>query len=110
MKNSAQHRSGTFKLNSQPVTGWLAIAIVFALVTVLAQSAQAQTYAVLHEFSGYAGGSEPTAGLTMAGPGNFYGTTTYGGSQDAGTVFNLRRAGSGWILTFLYSFQGGYSD
>jgi uncharacterized repeat protein (TIGR03803 family) len=72
--------------------------------------AQAQTFTVLHDFTGYAGGSEPTAGLTMAGPGNFYGTTTYGGSQDAGTVFNLRRAGSGWILTFLYSFQGGYSD
>jgi uncharacterized repeat protein (TIGR03803 family) len=85
------------------------IATCFALCFT-AVMAQAQTYSVLHDFSGYAGGSEPVAGLTMAGPGNFYGTTAYGGSQDAGTVFNLRHAGSGWIVTFLYAFQGGYSD
>ena len=77
----------------------------FFATTVLAQ---AQTYTVLHYFTGGGDGSEPIAGLTMAGAGNFYGATAYGGSADGGTVFKLRQAGSGWVLSTLYNFQGGY--
>jgi len=44
MTNSAQHQGWSFNLSSLPATAALAMAIVFALVTVLAQSAQAQTY------------------------------------------------------------------
>ena len=78
MQNSAQHPSWALKLNTQPVTAWLVIAIVFALVTVLAQSAQAQTFTVLHTFTGGQDGAYPDGGLTMDGAGNFYGTT-FGG-------------------------------
>jgi uncharacterized repeat protein (TIGR03803 family) len=82
--------------------------LLFAVVFGTTVFAQAQTYTVLHYFTGGGDGSEPVAGLTLAGAGNFYGATAYGGSAGSGTVFNLRQAGSGWILTTLYNYQGGY--
>ena len=39
--------------------------------------------------------------------GNLYGTTTFGGAYDAGTVFELTPSGGGWKKTTLYSFTGG---
>lgn len=88
--------------------------IALALITVLAAAApvaQAQTLSVLHSFSGYGDGAVPTAGLTIDQGGNFYGTTAIGGAAYGaagyGTVFKLTHAGSGWILSTLYAFQGG---
>jgi uncharacterized repeat protein (TIGR03803 family) len=37
-----------------------------------------------------------------------YGTTTAGGANDAGTVFELTPSGRGWTKTTLYSFTGGH--
>jgi len=48
-----------------------------------------------------ADGSSPYAGLFQASDGNFYGTTEFGGTNDAGTVFRITAAGT---LTTLYSF------
>ncbi len=84
----------------------LAFAIVFALAIVATPAAQAQTYQVIHSFSGGADGGNPAAGLTVDAAGNFYGTTEFG-NQSAGTVFKLMHSGSGWALTTLYSFHGG---
>jgi uncharacterized repeat protein (TIGR03803 family) len=74
--------------------------------------AQAQTFTVLHNFAG-SDGSFPYAGLTMDQRGNLYGTTAYGGhtggncgTSGCGTVFELKREGSGWILDTLYTFTG----
>ncbi len=39
--------------------------------------------------------------------GNLYGTTSAGGTDDAGTVFELTRSGVGWTKTTRYSFTGG---
>jgi uncharacterized repeat protein (TIGR03803 family) len=46
-------------------------------------------------------GSSPRAGLLQAGDGNFYGTTTAGGTYGGGTVFKITPGGT---LTTLYSF------
>lgn len=81
-----------------------------ALLLMLAATAtglSAQTFSVLHTFSAWSAGSEPTAGLTPDRAGNFYGTTSYGGAYGDGTVFKLTHSGSGWILSTLYSFAGG---
>jgi len=63
------------------------------------------TYAVLHSF-GLDDGAGPEAGLTFDAAGNLYGTTTYGGNGNAGTVFELTpEAGGGWSYEVLYRFS-----
>jgi len=58
----------------------------------------------LWNFSGNQDGANPQAGLIQAGDGNFYGTTTAGGSGGVGTIFKMVAGGT---LTPLYSFAGG---
>ncbi len=67
--------------------------------------AHAQTFHVLHTFSGGGDGGTPSAGLTIGG-GSFYGTTMSGASGN-GTAFKLSHMGSGWVVNTLYTFQGG---
>lgn len=80
--------------------------LAIVLVAMLALPSQAQTFSVLHAFTGAGDGSVPSSGLTIDRAGNFYGTTS-SGAAGYGTVFKLSRAGSGWLLTTLYQFQGG---
>jgi uncharacterized repeat protein (TIGR03803 family) len=60
----------------------------------------------LYSFTGFNDGAYPQAGLVLASDGNFYGTTAEGGTNYAGTVFQI---GTGSGLTSLYSFTG-FSD
>ena len=108
MKNSAQHRSWTLKLNFRPAIAALVIAIVFSLGAVVPQVAQAQTYKVIHDFTGGIDGSFPQAGLAMDRAGNLYGTASEGGNAGFGTAFRLVHSGSKWIFYPIYSFKGGY--
>lgn len=66
---------------------------------------------VLHTFqSGSGDGLEPNAGLTMDSQGNLWGTTSYGGATNHGTVYELTPNGTGgWNYATVYSFQGGAS-
>ncbi len=89
---------------SSVATAAMAIATVFMLA-VLLQSAQAQTFTVIHSFNGV-DGAFPQSGLTIAGPGVFYGTTGEGGGI-YGNVFRLAGSPSlGWTLSQLYYFTG----
>ena len=84
------------------------LAFSFALAVVLSPTAEAQTFSVLHFFTGGADGSDPVAGVTVAGPGTLYGTTYAGGGEDGlGGVFKLTQRGSGWTLDPLYEFSYG---
>jgi uncharacterized repeat protein (TIGR03803 family) len=60
--------------------------------------------ASLYSFAGGNDGANPGAGLAEGSDGNFYGTTTRGGTNKAGTVFKISADG---VLTNLYSFSGG---
>jgi uncharacterized repeat protein (TIGR03803 family) len=62
------------------------------------------TETVLFTFSGSATGQFPRSGLIRDDAGNFYGTTSGGGTFELGTVFKLDAAGN---ETVLYSFPGG---
>lgn len=69
--------------------------------------------AVIHQFGSGSDGSAPESGLTRDSSGNFYGTTTFGGSNTScnggngcGTVYELSPSGSGWTEQVLYSFRG----
>jgi uncharacterized protein (TIGR03437 family) len=45
-------------------------------------------FATVYTFRG-SDGRQPVTGLTLGSDGNFYGTTYYGGANDAGTIFRL---------------------
>ena len=86
-----------------------AVGLVWAVAAVLtlafAQLAQAQTFTVIHNFTG-TDGADPLAGLTIDRGGRLYGTT-YSGGAGYGTVYMLAHNGSGWSFNSLYSFTGG---
>jgi uncharacterized repeat protein (TIGR03803 family) len=86
---------------------WMTVVYLFAAMAVAAiPSAQAQTFNVLHTFTGGGDGGNPYSGLTMDQAGNLYGTA-YAGGSGYGTVYRLKRSGANWILNPLYSFAGG---
>jgi uncharacterized repeat protein (TIGR03803 family) len=58
----------------------------------------------LYDFTGGTDGSNPMAALVQGVDGNFYGTTTQGGTFGNGTVFELTPNG---FLTTLYEFTNG---
>ena len=63
------------------------------------------TEKVLYSFHGGADGTSPRAGLIFDAAGNLYGTTYNGGTNFAGTVFELTPAGGGtWTEKVLLSF------
>lgn len=81
----------------------LAILLAFAVAP-----SSAQTYEVLYNFS-TATGAQPMGQIAFDKAGNIYGTTEDGGSESAGTVFELSppaAPGAAWTETVLYSFSG----
>jgi uncharacterized repeat protein (TIGR03803 family) len=60
----------------------------------------------LVHFTGTSGenrGGNPVAGLVLAGDGNFYGTTLWGGTDNLGTIFRMTPEG---VYTVLVDFTG----
>ena len=96
---------------------------IFARATTLARyfillgaiAANAQTFTVLHQFTGGADGSNSYSSLAMDRSGNLYGVAPFGGSRNCetqngigcGTVFKLLHHGSGWVFYTLYQFTAG---
>ena len=82
-----------------------------ALALGTAPSTAAQTFRVIHSFSGSGDGSTPNSTMVVDQAGKLYGTTSYGGAQSgfagSGVVFRLAQRNSAWTLTPLYTFQGG---
>lgn len=91
----------TFTRIATSISTLLLIALIAA-----AHPATAQTFTVLHSFTGGADGSNPTAGLAMDAAGNLYGTASTGGNG-YGTVYKLTHRDGGWTFAPLYKFGGG---
>ena len=70
----------------------------------------AWTEKVLYSFAGGSDGESPVAGLVLDAAGNLYGTTFFGGTTNAGTVFQLMppaTEGGAWTEKVLHTFGRG---
>ncbi len=76
-----------------------------AALLLMVSFAEAQTFIVLHNFTGGQDGANPVAGLSTDGAGNLFGTASLG-ALGYGAVFELVHRGSGWVLSPLYQFRG----
>ena len=85
----------------------MAFAVVFAMTLFTTHAMQAQTFSVLHYFSGGGDGASPYAGVTVGPSGVLYGTASAGGNHGAGVVFKLTYQGSSWTLSPQYEFTAG---
>ena len=78
----------------------LAVALLAMVAT--SWSAEAQTFTVLHTFANTPDGAFPVAPLIRDTAGTLYGTTSFGGTETAGTVYKLDKDDT---ETVLFSFE-----
>jgi uncharacterized repeat protein (TIGR03803 family) len=81
----------------------LARVVFLVASTLIAFQAQAQSFKVVHDFSGETDGANPLNGLMLSSTGVMYGTATWGGAYDNGAVFSLDNG----KLTLIHSFEAG---
>jgi len=89
---------------SNAVVAGVWVTVSLAICVSLMPLAHAQTFSVIHTFTGGADGATPLAGLTLDRAGNIYGTASNGGASRVGTVYRLKPSGSGWIFGVLHAF------
>ncbi|HUA15016.1 MAG TPA: choice-of-anchor tandem repeat GloVer-containing protein [Verrucomicrobiae bacterium] len=91
-------------VNRLGISHLLSAALCLALLCLAApRPAQAQTYTVLHSFTGGVDGAYPHQ-IIQGSDGNFYGTATWGGANGYGDIFEISPSG---VFNVLYSFAGG---
>jgi uncharacterized repeat protein (TIGR03803 family) len=59
---------------------------------------------LLYSFTGGSDGGNPASGVTFDSSGNLYSSTSFGGSKNGGTVFEL--SGGSWAFQLLHTFTG----
>jgi uncharacterized repeat protein (TIGR03803 family) len=103
MVTPGQYRTWIFLTGLRAAIASLALAVAFVLIMGTAESVQAQTFQVIHDFTGGLDGSEPTFGMTIDAAGNLYGTT-FAGDTGTGTAYKMVHKPTGWALNTLYVF------
>jgi uncharacterized repeat protein (TIGR03803 family) len=88
--------------SAKVVLGW-ALAFAFALCTIAAPQVSAQSFTVIHNFTGGSDGANPLGGFYIVGD-SLYGAASSGGSSGVGVVFRLNTSGE---ETVLHEFSGG---
>ena len=76
------------------------------LVYILIGHLSAQTFTVLHTFTGTPDGSYPQAGVTLSSSGDLYGITSSGGQQGRGVIYKIDQFGNEAILHNLTNHDG----
>ena len=97
----ASRWSGRKPLRPRALSALWAAALLLPAFAASAQVALTNLYSFQAAFPN---GGNPLAALAQGGDGFFYGTTSAGGTNNAGTVF---KTGTDGALTILYSFTGG---
>jgi uncharacterized repeat protein (TIGR03803 family) len=93
----------------------VALVVVLGVLCLPDAPLYAQTFTVLHEFTGGTDGQNPQAALVRDGSGNLYGTTPFGGTSDycgyggpgCGVVFKIDAGGH---ETIVHAFTGAPND
>jgi uncharacterized repeat protein (TIGR03803 family) len=80
------------------------IALSLLLLVASVQRGSAQTYTVLHSFSG-SDGANPDAGVVSDSAGDLYGTTLQGGPFGYGAVYEMTNSNGAWTEQVIYGFQ-----
>jgi uncharacterized repeat protein (TIGR03803 family) len=75
------------------------------IVFELSRSGAGWIESVIHQFQGPEG-ARPYATLTLGPSGEIYGSTTGGGSNNMGVIFEMSPSGGSWSYSVLYQFQG----
>ena len=86
----------------------LKMSSLLALLTLVSFPVKAQTFVstTLHSFTSSDGGNSTLGHLIIDGSGNLYGTTSGGGANGFGTVFELVPSSGTYTEKVLYSFKG----
>src|SRR5581483_4635346 len=84
---------------------FITLVVLFLSLSIIQPLALAQSFTVLHAFTGGGDGAEPYSGLTIDRGGNLYGTAL-GGGCGYGTVFKIAHKNGAWIFNPIYCFTG----
>jgi uncharacterized repeat protein (TIGR03803 family) len=104
LTNLEQRKNWISIIRERTASAALALVVMLVLGIGIAQSAGAQTFSVLYNFTGSSDGGYPYGYLVRDNAGNLYGTTEAYGASGAGTVFRVSKTGK---ETVLYAFTGG---
>jgi len=83
----------------------LAVQVGVPLLCLVAASSPAQTYTVLHKFTG-SDGANPIGRIAVSGT-TLYGATEYGGISNRGTIFKINTDGSNFALLHNFILSDG---
>lgn len=112
MAGSKPAATSIFDVNLRTGTVALMLVVLLATTIMAPPATQAQTFSVIHYFTGGGDGANPGARLILDSGGSLYGGTELGGNSSeycaptCGTVFKISHARSGWAFTPLYLFHG----
>jgi uncharacterized repeat protein (TIGR03803 family) len=114
------HRFGSGQDGSQPIGGVVldAAGTVYGTLNLggahgngavfkATRSGQTWIETLLYSFTGGTDAVNPVAGVTLDPAGNLFGTTSFGGDNGVGAVYQLVHSEEGWRESVIYSFQGG---
>lgn len=95
------------KSESAIVVAKLFFGVALALVLTASPQTQAQTFSVVHSFSGGSDGANPLNGFVADASGNLYGAASSSGISNNGVAFKIDSQGN---ETVLHTFTGGNND
>lgn len=90
----------------QKIERFSAVLGLMGLLAASSPPAQAQTFEVLYNFTGFADGGYPQGGVVGDSAGNIYGTASSGGSTLNGTLFEVDPTGK-FAVVFTFDYEDG---
>ena len=113
MPIKAHSHSSSFGVSSRPTITTVAVLTLLPLislclfVSLTARPVQAQTFKVIHSFTGGGDGTIPNGALIMDNAGNIFGTTVLGGAFGNGNAYKMSYKNGQWALAPLWGFGSG---